>query len=67
VLRYLWGTIGFGLRYVRGDGVRLHGYLDSDWAGTAVDRKNTSGGCFNLRSTMFLGSTGNKLLWHSVQ
>jgi hypothetical protein len=25
VLRYLRGTIGFGLRYVRGDGVRLHG------------------------------------------
>jgi hypothetical protein len=37
VLRYLQGTVGFGLRCVRGDGVRLHGYLDSDWAGSPVD------------------------------
>jgi hypothetical protein len=52
VLRYLWGTVGFGLRYVRGDGVRLHGYSDSDWEGSEVDRKSTSGGCFSLGSTM---------------
>jgi hypothetical protein len=52
VLRYLRGTIGFGLRYVRGDGVRLHGYSDLDWAGSAVDRKSTSGGCVSLGSTM---------------
>jgi hypothetical protein len=52
VLRYLRGTVGFGLRYVGGDGVRLHGYSDSDWAGSAVDRKSTSGGCFSLGSTV---------------
>jgi hypothetical protein len=38
---YLRGTIGFGLRYVRDDGVRLHGYSDLDWVGSAVDRKIT--------------------------
>jgi hypothetical protein len=30
VLRYLQGTLDFGLEYVRGDGVRLAGYTDSD-------------------------------------
>jgi hypothetical protein len=29
VLRYLWGTVGFGLRYVRANGVRLHGFSNS--------------------------------------
>jgi hypothetical protein len=52
VLRYLQGTVRFGLRYVGGDGVRLHGYSDSDWAGSAVDKKSTSGGCFNLGSVV---------------
>jgi hypothetical protein len=42
----------YGLRYLGGDGVRLQGYSDSDWAGSAVDRKSTSGCCFNLGSTM---------------
>ena len=30
VLRYVAGTIDYGLDYVRGDGVRLVGYSDSD-------------------------------------
>jgi hypothetical protein len=51
-LRYLRGLVGFGPRYVEDDGVRLHGYSDSDWAGSAVDRKSTSGGCFSLGSTV---------------
>ena len=28
----------------------LHGYTDVDWAGSVVDRKSTSGCCFNLGS-----------------
>jgi hypothetical protein len=52
VLRYLWGTIGFGLRYVIGDGVRLHGYSGSYWEGSVVDLKSTSGGSFSLGSTV---------------
>ena len=37
-----------GLYYVRGDGVRLVGYLDSDWASCASDQKSISGCCFEL-------------------
>eukprot|EP00253_Pinus_taeda_P024341 PITA_24341 len=36
LLRYLWGTITYGLRYIVGT-VRLHGYFDVDWAGSVVD------------------------------
>jgi hypothetical protein len=32
VLRYVAGTMDYGLDYVRGDGVSLVGYTDSDWA-----------------------------------
>ena len=52
VLRYLHGTIGYDLRYTTGDGVKLEGFTDSDWAGSVVDRKSTSGCWFSLGSTM---------------
>jgi hypothetical protein len=50
MLRYLHGTIEFGLSHIQGDGVKLVGYLDVDWVGNSVDRKSTSGCCFNLGS-----------------
>ena len=30
----------------------LYGYTDSDWEGSAIDRKRTLGGCYYLGSTM---------------
>jgi hypothetical protein len=30
----------------------LHGYTDSDWMGSTVDRKSTSRHCFSLGSVM---------------
>jgi hypothetical protein len=52
VLRYLRGIVEYGLRYL-GDGeVKLQGYSDSDWVGSATDRKSTSGCCFSLGSMM---------------
>jgi hypothetical protein len=32
--------------------MRLQGYADADWAGSAVDQKSTSGCCFTLGSVM---------------
>eukprot|EP00253_Pinus_taeda_P015738 PITA_15738 len=52
ILRYLQGTVDYGLDYRQGDGVRLAGYTDSDWAGCASDRKSTSGCCFRLGSAV---------------
>jgi hypothetical protein len=50
ILRYLKRTIDYGLRYTSDKKISLHGYVDSDWAGSVVDRKITSGCCFTLGS-----------------
>jgi hypothetical protein len=50
VLRYLCGTVEYGLSYIQGDGVKLMDFIDADWAGSMVDRKSTSWCCFNLGS-----------------
>jgi hypothetical protein len=53
VLRYLHGTVEYGLSYIHRDGVKLVGYSDVDWAGNTDDKKNTSGCCFSLGSGAF--------------
>jgi hypothetical protein len=35
----------------------LHGFTDSDWMGSVVDRKSTSGYCFSLGSAMISWSS----------
>jgi hypothetical protein len=52
VMRYLKGTLDFGLSYDGDNDFTLSGYTDSDWVGSVFDRKSTSGCCFNLGSTM---------------
>jgi hypothetical protein len=52
VLRYLHGTVGYGLRYVSDEDVKLLGYTDYDWEGSAVDQKITFKCCFGLGSCM---------------
>ena len=52
MLRYLKGTIDFGIYYDGNHDYRLYGYTDADWAGSVSDRKSTSGGFFCLVSTM---------------
>jgi len=49
ILRYLQGTITYGMRYTIGN-VRLDGYSDADSVGSVVDCKSTSGCCFSLGS-----------------
>jgi len=52
VLVYLRESIAYGLRYTSSGGVLLHAYADSNWVGSSVDRKSTSGYCFSLDSAM---------------
>ena len=52
VLRYLRGTVGYGLRYASGVDMRLQGYVDADWTGSAVDQKSTSFCCLTFGSAM---------------
>jgi hypothetical protein len=51
-LRYLKGIVDYGLMYDVNCEIRLHGYADSNWAGSVADRKSASGCCFNLGSSM---------------
>jgi hypothetical protein len=50
ILRYLRDTSKYGLRYASDGDVKLQGYTDSDWAGSAVDQKSTFRCCFSLGS-----------------
>ena len=50
VLRYVRGTLGFGLRYQKVDNCKFISYTESDWAGCADDRKSTSGYAHSLGS-----------------
>jgi hypothetical protein len=52
VMRYLKGTLEFGLCYNEDHDFRLIGYIDSDWAGSVSNKKSTSGCCFSLGSAM---------------
>lgn len=47
VLRYLKGTINFGLTYSKNSG-SLEGFVDADWAGCPVDRRSYTGFVFKL-------------------
>jgi len=51
IMRYLKGTIDFGLCYNKGLSDECLGYSDSDWAGDIGDRKSTSGYVFQICGT----------------
>jgi hypothetical protein len=52
ILRYLRGTLNYGLIYASNSDVQLHGFTDLDWEGSAYDKKSTPSICFGLGSTM---------------
>ena len=52
VMRYVKGTIDFGIYYVGDHDYRLYGYTDANWARSVLDKKSTSSGCYCLGSTM---------------
>ncbi len=62
ILCKVQGTIDYGVDYRRGDGVRLAGYTDSNWAGCAFDRKSTLGCCFGLDSEVVSWFSGKQKL-----
>ena len=52
MLRYLRGTVGYGLCYTTDSDMQLVGYTDSDWVGSVEDWKSTSRCCFSLGSVV---------------
>jgi hypothetical protein len=61
-IRYLKGTLDYGLRYVTNHEFRLYGYLDSDWVDNILDQKSTSTYCFNLGSSMVSWSNMEEIM-----
>jgi hypothetical protein len=51
-MRYLKGTIDYGLSYDGDHDFTLSGYTNVDWAGSVSERKSTSRCCFSLGSSM---------------
>ena len=52
VLRYLKGTMDYGLKYDANQKINLHDYVDSNWVGSTIENKSTLGWCFSLGSGM---------------
>ncbi|XP_019432846.1 PREDICTED: uncharacterized protein LOC109339784 [Lupinus angustifolius] len=52
VLRFLKGSIGFGVFFPADSDFKLRGYTDSDWAGSPDSRKYVSGYCFYLGNAL---------------
>ncbi|CAM8972421.1 unnamed protein product [Rhodiola kirilowii] len=52
IIKYVCGTVDFGIWYTKDTNPHLVGYYDADWARNVEDRKSTSGGCFFLGNNM---------------
>jgi len=53
VIRYIQGTLDYGIFYEKEKEAMLIGYCDSDWSGSEDDMKSTSGYAFNLGLGVF--------------
>ncbi|KAE8729671.1 hypothetical protein F3Y22_tig00003435pilonHSYRG00075 [Hibiscus syriacus] len=57
LLRYVKGTIDYGVMFKHGQEFNFHEFSDSDWGGSLDDMKSTSGYCFMVGSGMFSWSS----------
>nr|GEX83056.1 retrovirus-related Pol polyprotein from transposon TNT 1-94 [Tanacetum cinerariifolium] len=53
ILRYIKGTVDYGMFYSTSEDFKLVGYSDSDWAGSKDDGRYTSGSLFFLGNNAF--------------
>jgi len=53
VLRYLEGTLEFGMHFVKSSSLKLIGFFYSDWAGSDEEMMSTSGYCFAIGGSIF--------------
>jgi hypothetical protein len=57
IVRYIKGTIDYGLKFCQVKNSILHGYSDSDWANCVDDMRSTLGYCFCFGSVIFSWSS----------
>ena len=50
ILRYVTGTLNYGIWYSHVSNFKLYGFVDSHWLGSLDDRKSTSGNIFSFGS-----------------
>lgn len=48
VLKYLKGTINYGIKYCANGSSEIKGFVDADWANNLLDRRSYTGFCFVL-------------------
>ena len=53
VLRYVQGTLDYGIEYAKQKSVTLMGFCDADWGGSEDDSRSTSGYAFGFGSGVF--------------
>ena len=52
VIRYLRGTMDYGLKYDANQNINLYVYVDSNWEGSSTNINTTLGCCFSFGSSM---------------
>ena len=57
IIRYVSGTLDYGIWYSKDSNISLVGFSDANWAENDDDRKSTSAGYFYLRN--------NLVSWHN--
>jgi hypothetical protein len=67
ILRYVQGTITFGIHYAVDSTLDLIRFTDSDWVGDSTDHKSTSGYSLNLGSGLSIGRERSRLLFLFLQ
>ena len=60
-VKYLKGIVDYGLKYEANHKINLEGYVDLDWACSAIDRKSTSECCFSMGSCVISWFSGKEL------
>lgn len=50
IMRYLKGTLHYGLRILSQSSLNLYGFSDAVWAGCSITRRSTNGYCIYLDS-----------------
>jgi len=53
IVRYIKGTMNYGIKFSHLNNFMLHGHSDNNWAGFVDDMKSTTGYCFSFGSRMF--------------
>ena len=51
-IRYLKGTVEYGLKYYTNQKIKLEDYMDSYWEGSAIDKKSTLRCYFSMGSSV---------------